>query len=68
MKVKVTITLTDDDHTQEGEEMQVEIEETIPGGFQNLDQWEKNVHNIGFRSMRAYKEIFVTHLGNSLSL
>jgi hypothetical protein len=52
MKVKVTITLTDDDHTQEGEEMQVEIEETIPGGFQNLDQWEKNVHNIGFRSMR----------------
>ncbi len=52
MKVKVTITLTDDDHTQEGEEMQVEIEETIPDGFQNLDQWEKNVHNIGFRSMR----------------
>jgi hypothetical protein len=52
MKVKIEITLTNDDHTQEGEEMQVEIEETIPGGFQNLDQWEKNVHNIGFRSMR----------------
>ena len=29
MKVKIEITLTDD-HTQEGEEMQVEIEETIP--------------------------------------
>ena len=52
MKVKVTITLTDDDHTRENEEMQVEIEETIPGGFQNLDQWERHVHSIGFRSMR----------------
>jgi len=51
-KVRVEITLTDDEYTQEGKEMQVQIEESIPDGFQNLDQWESNVHNLGFRSMR----------------
>ena len=51
-KVKVEITLTDDDYTKEGKEIQVQIEETIPDGFQNLDQWESNVHQLGFRSMR----------------
>ena len=51
-KVKVEITLTDDEYTEEGKEIQVQIEESIPDGFQDLDQWESNVHNLGFRSMR----------------
>jgi hypothetical protein len=52
MKIKIEITLTDDNHTEEGEEIQVEIEESIPEGFQNLDQWEQDVHKIGLKSMR----------------
>ena len=52
MKVKIAITLTDDDHTGESKEIQVEVEEYIPEGFQNLDEWEQDVHRIGFRSMR----------------
>jgi hypothetical protein len=52
MNVKVTITLTDNDHTEEEKEIQVQIQESIPDGFQNLDQWEQNVHKIGIKSMR----------------
>jgi hypothetical protein len=54
MKIKVTITLTvtDDDHTEEGREIQVEIEECIPEGFQNLGKWEQDVHRMGFQAMR----------------
>lgn len=52
MKIKVTITLIDDEYTEEGKETQVQIEEYIPGGFQNLDTWEQNVQNIGFQAMR----------------
>jgi hypothetical protein len=51
-KVKVVITLTDDEYTEGPRETQVEIEESIPEGFQNLDKWEYDVHQIGFRSMR----------------
>jgi hypothetical protein len=51
-KIKVVITLTDDEYTEEARETQVEIEESIPEGFQNLDLWEQDVHKIGFRSMR----------------
>jgi hypothetical protein len=57
MKVKITITLTDDD-TEEVRENQVEIEESIPGGFQNLDKWEASVQKIGYKSMR---ELFNLH-------
>lgn len=53
-KVKVVITLTDDEYTEESRETQVEIEESIPEGFQNLDKWEQDVHQIGFRSMREF--------------
>jgi hypothetical protein len=60
MKVKIAITLTDDDHTGENEEIQVQIEEYIPEGFQNLDKWEQDVHRIGFRSMR---ELFKSGIG-----
>ena len=69
MKIKVTITLTDDEHndghdahnasnqyTEEGKEIQVQIEEYIPQGFRNLDIWEQDVQKIGFRAMR---ELFV---------
>jgi hypothetical protein len=51
-EVKVVITLTDDEYTGEARETQVEIEESIPEGFQNPDQWEQDVHRIGLRSMR----------------
>lgn len=51
-KIKVVITLTDDEYTEEPRETQVEIEESIPEGFQNLDIWEYDVQQIGFRSMR----------------
>ena len=50
-KVKVLITLTDDD-TTESKEIQVCIEESIPHGFQSLDKWEGDVRNVGFRVMR----------------
>ena len=47
MNVKIEITLTDDEYTEGSRETQVEIEESIPEGFQNLDKWEQNVHEIG---------------------
>jgi hypothetical protein len=56
MKIKIAITLTDDEYTEGSRETQVEIEESIPEGFQNLDKWEQNVHQIGFKSMR---ELFI---------
>jgi len=55
MKIKVQITLTDDrcnDHTEETKEIQLQIEESIPEGFQNLDKWEEHVHKMGFQTMR----------------
>ena len=51
-KIRVVMTLTDDEYTEGTRETQVEIEESIPAGFQNLDKWEQDVHEIGFRSMR----------------
>jgi hypothetical protein len=52
MNVKIKMILTDDDHTEESKEIQVEIEESIPGDLQNLDEWEQNVHRIGMKSMQ----------------
>ena len=52
MNVKIKMILTDDDHTEEGKEIQVEIQESIPGDLQNLDEWEHNVHRIGIKSMQ----------------
>jgi len=52
MKIKIQITLTDDEYTEETKEIQVQIEESIPGGLQNIDQWENDVRKIGFQSMR----------------
>ncbi len=59
-KIKVVITLTDEEYTEESGETQVEIEESIPEGFQDLDQWEQDVHKLGFRSMR---ELFKRGIG-----
>lgn len=59
-KIKVVITLTDEEYTEGTRETQVEIEESIPEGFQNLDQWEQDVHKLGFRSMR---ELFRSGIG-----
>ena len=59
-KIKVVITLTDEEYTEEAGETQVEIEESIPEGFQDLDQWEQDVHKLGFRSMR---ELFKRGIG-----
>jgi hypothetical protein len=52
MNVKIEITLTNDEYTEEGEQIQVQIEEHIPDGFQNLDKWEADVRRIGFQGMR----------------
>ena len=52
MKIKVDIILTMEDDTEEERTMQVQIEESIPEGFQNLDLWEQNVRDIGFQTMR----------------
>jgi len=49
MNIKIEITLTNDEYTEEAREIQVQIEEHIPGGFQNLDIWESDVRRIGFR-------------------
>ena len=59
-KIKVVITLTDEEYIEEAGETQVEIEESIPEGFQNLDQWEQDVHKLGFRTMR---ELFKSGIG-----
>ncbi len=53
MKIKVDITLTMDDDTEEERTVQVQIEESIPEGLQNLDVWEQNVRNMGFQTMRS---------------
>lgn len=52
MNVKIEITLTDDDYTEVARQMQVQIQESIPDGFQNLDKWEADVRSIGFQTMR----------------
>lgn len=52
MKIKIEITLTDDEYTEGTKEIQVQIEESIPDGVQNIDQWENDVRKIGFQSMR----------------
>ena len=57
MKVKVDITLTIDEYTEDERQIQVQIEESLPEGFQDLDNWERNVRKIGFQSMRElFKE------------
>jgi hypothetical protein len=53
MKIKVDITLTVENDTEEAQKIQVQIEESIPEGLQNLDVWERNVRNIGFQAMRS---------------
>jgi hypothetical protein len=52
MNVKIEITLTSDEYTEEAKQIQVQIEECIPDGFQNLDKWEADVRRIGFQGMR----------------
>ena len=49
MNIKIEITLTNDEYTEEAREIQVQIEEQIPGGFQDLDKWEADVRRIGFQ-------------------
>jgi hypothetical protein len=38
MNVKIEITLTNDEYTEEAKEIQVQIEEHMPDGFQNIDK------------------------------
>jgi hypothetical protein len=51
-KIQIEINLTDDEYTKEGREIQVRIEEPLPEGFRDLDNWETDVRRIGFRAMR----------------
>ena len=68
MKIKIEITLTNDEYTEGSKEIQVQIEEQIPGGFQNLDKWESNVRRMGFQGMREmYKSGVVLHEQHLLS-
>jgi hypothetical protein len=46
-KVKIEVTISSDDNTNE--ENKIQIEESIPDGFQNLDKWEQCVRKIGFK-------------------
>lgn len=59
-KVKIEITISSDDDTKEEKKIQVQIEESIPAGFQNLDKWEQCVRNVGFKCMR---ELFKNGIG-----
>ena len=52
VQIEINLTVTDDEYTGEGEEIQVQIAESIPEGFQNLDKWEGDVRKIGFQAMR----------------
>lgn len=52
LKIQITINLTDDEYTGEGKEIQVQIEESLPDGFRDLDNWEADVRGIGFQTMR----------------
>ena len=68
MNIKIEITLTNDDYSEEAKEIQVQIEEQRPGGFQNLDKWEADVRRIGFQGMREmYKSGVELHEKHLLS-
>jgi hypothetical protein len=68
MNIKIEITLTNDEYTEEAKEIQVQIEEQIPGGLQNLDKWETAVRRIGFQGMREmYKSGIELHEKHLLS-
>jgi hypothetical protein len=68
MNIKIKITLTNDEYTEEAKEIQVQIEEQIPGGLQNLDNWEADVRRIGFQGMREmYKSGVELHEKHLLS-
>ena len=51
-KIQININLTDDEYTEETRQIQVEIEESIPDGLKDLDQWEADVRRMGFQAMR----------------
>ncbi len=59
-KVNIEVTISSDEDTKEENKIQVENEESIPDGFQNLDKWEQCVRNVGFKSMR---ELFKNGIG-----
>ena len=52
LKIQITINLTDDEYTGEGKEVQVQIQESLPDGFRDMDNWEADVRRIGFQAMR----------------
>lgn len=41
-----------EDGSAQTRNIQTTIEEPIPGGVADLDQWEETVRQVGFRSMR----------------
>ena len=40
LKMQITINLTDDEYTEEKEQIQALIEESLPGGLKDLNDWE----------------------------
>ena len=51
-RIQIVINLTDDEYTEEEKGIQVRIEESLPEGFKDLDNWETDVRRIGFQAMR----------------
>jgi len=51
-KIQININLIDDEYTEEKRQIQVQIEESLPDGLKDLDQWEADVRRTGFQAMR----------------
>ena len=51
-RVKVDVTLINEDATSEPTEIRCRIEERIPGDWTGVDEWEQQVRHIGFSAMR----------------
>jgi len=50
--IQININMTDDEYTEEKRQIQVQIEESLPDGLKDMDQWEADVRKMGFQTMR----------------
>ena len=66
MKIKIEITISDDEYTEEKKEIQVQIDESITDGLDNLDKWEADVRKIGFQTMRELFRCGIESFENKL--
>jgi len=66
MKIKIEITISDDEYTEETKEIQVQIDESITDVLDNLDKWEADVRKIGFQTMRELFRCGIESFENKL--